>query len=122
MEHQYESVVVLTPVMTEDQVKETIGKYRSYLEKAGATIVHLENWGLTKMAYQIQKKGTAYYSVIEYKAPTELIAKFELQLRRDESVLRYLTIALDKHAIAYNQRRRNGELKSQQTKKAETSA
>ncbi len=119
MEHQYESVVVLTPVMTEDQVKETINKYRAFLEKGGATIVHQQNWGLTKMAYQIQNKGTAYYTVLEYKAPTDLVSKFEVQLKRDESVLRFLSIVLDKHAVSYNQRRRNGELKSQQPKKAE---
>lgn len=122
MEHQYETVVVLTPVMTEDQVKDTIAKYRGMLEKNGAKIVHQENWGLTKMAYQMQNKGTAYYTVIEYTAPTESIAKFELQLKRDESVLRFLTIALDKHAIAYNTRRRNGELKSQQKKSEKATA
>jgi small subunit ribosomal protein S6 len=118
MEHQYETVVVLTPVMTEDQVKDTITRYRSFLEKENAKIIHQENWGLTKMAYQIQNKGTAYYTVLEYTAPTDLVAKFELQMKRDESVLRYLTVSLDKHAISYNNRRRNGELKSQQ-KKAE---
>jgi small subunit ribosomal protein S6 len=119
MEHQYETVVILTPVMTEDQVKDTVAKYRALLEKGGATIVDQQNWGLTKMAYQIQNKGTAYYTVLEYKAPTDLLPKFELQLKRDESVLRFLSIVLDKHSISYNQRRRNGELKSQQPKKAE---
>jgi len=72
-------------------------------------IVHEENWGLTKLAYPIQKKTTGFYQVFEYKAPGNLIAALELQLKRDERIMRFLSTALDKHAVIYNQRKRNGE-------------
>lgn len=108
--------------MTEDQVKESIAKYRSLLEKNNAKILHQQDWGLTKLAYTIQNKGTAYYTVLEYQAEGDAVGVLELQLKRDESVLRFLTVKLDKHAIVYNNRRRNGELVSQQNQKAKEGA
>jgi len=70
-----------------------------------------ENWGLTKLAYPIQKKTTGFYHVYEFKAPADFITKFELSFRRDERIMRYLTVSLNKHAVVYNQRKRNGEFK-----------
>ena len=122
MANQYETVILTTPVMTEDQVKESIAKYRSLLEKNNSKILHQQDWGLTKLAYTIQNKGTAYYTVLEYQAEGDAVGVLELQLKRDESVLRFLTIKLDKHAIVYNNRRRNGELVSQQNQKAKEGA
>ena len=73
---------------------------------AGAEIVHEENWGMKKLAYPIQKKSTGFYQLIEYKAEGNVIADVETELKRDERILRFLTVKLDKHAIAYNEKKR----------------
>ena len=105
---QYESVIILTPLLSEDAAKEVIAKFKDILTEGGAEIVHEDNWGLRKLAYPIQKKSTGYYHLTEYRAPGELISKLEVQYKRDERIMRFLTISLDKHAIAYNEKKRSG--------------
>jgi small subunit ribosomal protein S6 len=85
-------------------------KYREYLESNGAELIHEENWGLRKLAYPIKKKSTGFYHLIEFKADPSIISRFELEFRRDEQVLRYLTITEDKHMIDYNTKRAKGEV------------
>ena len=104
--NQYETVFILTPVLSEDQMKEAVKKYEDYLAKAGAEIVHEEHWGMRKLAYPIQKKSTGFYHLIEFKAEGDVIANVETELKRDERVLRFLTVKLDKHAVAYNEKKR----------------
>jgi small subunit ribosomal protein S6 len=106
MTNQYETVFILTPVLSDDQVKEAVKKYESYLKDHGAEIVNHENWGMRKLAYPIQKKSTGFYTLFEYKVDGSVIQDLELQFKRDERVLRFLTVKLDKHAIAYNEKRR----------------
>ena len=105
---QYETVIVLTPLLSEEAVKEAIAKFTKLITDNGAEIVQEDNWGLRKLAYPIQKKSTGYYHLTEFKAPGDLINKLEVEYRRDERILRFLTIALDKHAIAYNDKKRSG--------------
>ncbi len=116
---QYEIVIVLTPLLSEETAKEAIAKYSKVLTDGGAEIVQEDNWGLRKLAYPIQKKTTGYYHLTEFKAPGELINKLEIELRRDERVLRFLTIALDKHAVAYNDKKRSGAFNKPKAAKAE---
>ena len=104
--NQYETVFILTPVLSDEQMKEAVKKYEDYLAKAGAEIVHEEHWGMRKLAYPIQKKSTGFYQLIEYKAEGDVIANVETELKRDERVLRFLTVKLDKHAVAYNEKKR----------------
>jgi small subunit ribosomal protein S6 len=105
----YESVIIFTPVLSEDQLKDAVSKYRTLITENGGELVHEENWGLTKLAYPIQKKTTGFYILYEFRATPEFISKFELAFRRDERIMRFLTTALDKHALIYNTRKRNGE-------------
>ncbi len=114
MVKQYETVFIMTPVLSDDQMKETVAKYQSLLTENGAEIVFEDNWGMRKLAYPIQKKSTGYYYLIEFRAEGSLIATLETAFRRDERLLRFLTVSLDKHAIAYNEKKRSGGLKKQQ--------
>jgi len=107
--HNYESVIVFTPVLSEEQLKDAIKKYRQLITEHGGEIVHELNKGMTKLAYPIQKKSSGFYVIFEFSAPTDLIKTIEIQFKRDERIMRFLTIALDKHAMVYNQRKRNGE-------------
>ena len=118
---QYEIVIVLTPLLSVETAKEAIAKYSKLLTDNGAEIVQEDNWGLRKLAYPIQKKTTGYYHLTEFKAPGELINKLELELKRDERVLRFLTIRLDRHAVAYNEKKRSGAF-NKKPKKEEAAA
>ncbi len=106
MVNQYETVFVMNPVLSEEQVKDTVNKFKKILTSNGAEVVHEDSWGLRKLAFSIQKKNTGFYHLFEYKGEGELIGKLELEFKRDERIMRFLTVSLDKHAIAYNERKR----------------
>lgn len=105
---QYETVFILTPVLSEDDAKKTIAAYADLLKSQGAEIVHEEHWGLKNLRYPIKKKTTGIYHLIEYKGTGKAIDTLEVAFRRDENVLRFLTVKLDKYAIKYNDDKRAG--------------
>ena len=105
--NQYETVFILTPVLSDVQMKEAADKYVNYLKDKGAEIISTEDWGLKALAYPIQKKTSGFYQMVEFKAEPTVIAKLELQMRRDERVLGYLTVKNEKYAAAYAEKRRN---------------
>ena len=104
--NQYETVFILTPVLSDDQMKETAAKFKKVLTDKGAEILSEEAWGLKKMAYAIQKKSTGFYCLIEFKAEPEVIKTLETGYRRDEKVIRFMTVKLDKYAAQYAEKRR----------------
>ncbi len=104
--NQYETVFILTPVLSEDQMKEAVAKFKKVLTDKGAEILNEEAWGLKKMAYPIQKKSTGFYNLVEFKAEPTVVAKLETAFRRDEKVIRFITVKLDKYAAAYAEKRR----------------
>jgi small subunit ribosomal protein S6 len=103
---QYETVFILTPVLSEDQTKEAVDFYRKTLKDLGAKITNEEHWGLKKLAYPIQKKSTGFYHVIQFEGPSTSVKELDITYYRDERILRYLTVALDKHALAYLEKRK----------------
>ena len=107
MTNQYETVFILTPVLSEQQMTETVEKFKTLLTEKGAELLNEENWGMKKMAYPIQKKSTGFYTLLEFKAEPEVIERLEVAYRRDERVRRYLTVKLDKYAAQYAEKRRN---------------
>ena len=109
MVNQYETVFIVTPVLSEEQMKETVEKYTSLLKENGAEIVYENNWGMKKLAYPLRKKTTGFYYLIEFKAEGSLINTLEIAYKRDERLLRFLTVKLDKHAVAYNEKKRNAK-------------
>jgi len=104
--NQYETVFILNPVLSETQIKEAVEKFENFLTSRGAEFVAKENWGLKKLAYPIQNKKSGFYHLFEFKVAGEVIDAFELEFRRDERVMRYLTVKLDKHAIEWAEKRR----------------
>ena len=113
----YETVFILNPVLSDDQMKDTVEKFVKVLKKGKADVVNVEQWGLRKLAYPIQHKSTGFYNLIEFSAAPELVNTLETEYRRDESVMRFLTTVLDKHAVIYNERRRKGEFRNKENRK-----
>jgi small subunit ribosomal protein S6 len=96
----------MNPVLSDEQVRETVKKFIDYLKSKKATISYEENWGLKKLKYVIQKKKTGFYYLIEFQADGSIIGNFEVEFQRDERVIRWQTIRLDKFAMEYADRRR----------------
>ena len=103
----YETVFILTPVLSDEQMKEAVEKFKDVLQQNGAEVVNEEAWGLRKLAYPIQKKSTGFYCLLEFNGESTIVKKLETAFRRDERVIRFLTFRLDKYAKEYAEKRRN---------------
>jgi small subunit ribosomal protein S6 len=115
----YETVFILTPVLSDSQMKDTVEKFKQLLKDNKAEFVNEENWGLKKLAYPIQHKSTGFYQLFEYKVKPSVIATLEVEFKRDEKVMRFLTTVLDKHALEYNKKRKKGEFNVKKADKEE---
>ena len=104
--NNYEAVFILTPVLSDAQMKEAVEKFKTLLTDKGAEIIKEESWGIRKLAYPIDKKSTGFYVMLEFSADPTLIAGLEVQFRRDERVLRFLTTKHDKFSFEYSEKRR----------------
>ena len=104
--NHYETVFILNPVLSDVQIEETVKKFEDFLIKNGAKIVAKENWGLKKLAYPIQNKKSGFYHLFEFTNSGEVVTPYEQEFRRDERVMRFLTVKLDKHATAWAEKRR----------------
>jgi len=104
--NHYETVFILNPVLSDDQIAETVKKFEDFLIKNGAKMVAKENWGLKKLAYPIQNKKSGFYHLFEFTNTGEVVTPYEQEFRRDERVMRFLTVKLDKHAVAWAEKRR----------------
>ena len=109
--NHYEAVFILNPVLSEDQVKETVKKFEDFLINEGSEIISVEHWGLKKLAYPIQNKQSGFYNLIDFKAANTTVESFETELKRDERIMRYLNVKLDKYADAWSIKRRERNTK-----------
>ena len=112
MVNQYETVFIATPVLSDAQMKEAVAKYVKLITDNGGEVVYQEDWGLRQLAYPIQHKTTGFYYLIEFKADSQFVATLETQYHRDERIIRFLTVALDKDAVAYAEHRRENRNKA----------
>lgn len=118
MVKHYETVFILTPVLSEEQAKETVKKYKEFLEQNGAQNIYEEFWGLRKLVYPIQKKTTGFYHLFQYETErNDLVSLLELNFRRDERVMRYLTVKLDKYGIEWNEKRKKQQAENKNKEK-----
>ncbi len=116
--NQYETVFIANPVLSAQQMKEAVEKFRNIIVTEKAEMVHEEDWGLRKLAYPIQKKSTGFYHLFEFKCDGSTINKLETEFRRDERIMRFLTVKLGKYAAIYSDKKRSMK-KETETKKEE---
>lgn len=116
MKKNYETVFILTPVLSDIQMKDAVLRFIKVITDNKGEVINEEHWGLKKLAYPIQHKNTGFYHLLEFKSEPSLISKLETELRRDEKVMRFLTVSIDKHALVYNERRRKGAFNNKENK------
>ena len=107
---QYEVTFIVDPVLSGEESKSAAKTYQDMLANKGGNIVHVDNIGLRSLAYPINKRTTGVYYCVEFQAPGTAVDELELALRRDERIMRYLTVKLDKYGIKYNEDKRAGRI------------
>lgn len=114
----YEVNFIVDPVLSGDEVKATAETIQKEIKGASGTIVHVDEMGLRQLAYPIKKRSTGIYYCIEFACESsEWLVKFELNMKRNENLLRFLTVKLDKYGVKYNDDKRNGRIGSRSKKK-----
>ncbi len=114
----YEVTFIVNPVLSGDEMKSTAVTYQDLLKDQGCSITHFNEMGLQALAYPIKKCTSGVYYCIEFESPNgEFMGKFELALKRDERILRFLTVRLDKFGVKYNQDKRDGKIGDMKEKK-----
>ncbi len=116
--NSYETVFILTPVLSDDQTKEAVQKFESEISSMGGKVKHTESWGLRKLAYPIQKKSTGFYFLVEFQGEGNLVSDMEVIFKRDERILRFLTVKMEKDHLEYAEKRRS-KMGSKNTASAE---
>ena len=115
---QHEVTFIVDPVLSGDEIKATAQTYVDLITKEGCEIVHMDEMGLRQLAYPINRRTSGIYYCIEFKSPNgTVIDKFELAFRRDERIMRFLSVRLDKYGVKYNEDKRNGLIGSKKKKK-----
>lgn len=105
--NHYEAVFITTPVLNTDEYTRTVKKYLDFLEKNGGELVSKEDWGIKQLAYPIQKKTTGFYTLMEFQLDPQAIRRLEIEFKRDENIMRFLTVKLNKFAVKYAEQRRS---------------
>ncbi len=109
---QYEVTFIVDPVLSDVEIRQTSENYVDLLKTEDCQIVHVDEMGLRQLAYPIKNRNSGFYYCIEFQSDSgEIIGKIELALRRDERIMRFLTVYLDKYGIKYNEDKRNGLIK-----------
>lgn len=107
----YEVTFIVDPVQDGKDIKAVAQKYVDQLQEAGCKIIQVNEMGLRELAYQIKKRTSGVYYCVEFEAVDgTVISPMELQMRRDDSILRFLTVSLDKFGVKYNQDKRDGKI------------
>lgn len=119
----YETTFIVDPVLSGDEIKTTAQAYVEHLQKEGCEIVFVDEMGLRTLAYPINRKNSGVYYCVEYQASTgAFLQTFELALRRDERIMRFLTVSLDKYGVQYNADKRDGKISKAKKHKQEKAA
>lgn len=100
---QFEVTFIVDPVLSGDDLKSTVSTYTDMIKNEGCKIIAIDELGLKQLAYDIKKRSTGIYYTVEFQSENGLVIdKLELALRRDERIMRFLTVSLDKFGIKYN--------------------
>ncbi|RUL98356.1 30S ribosomal protein S6 [Rhizobium chutanense] len=93
----YEHVFLARQDISAQQVDALVEQYKGVIEANGGKVGRIENWGLKSLTYRIKKNRKAHYALMDIDAPAAAVQEMERQMRISEDVLRYMTIAVEKH-------------------------
>jgi small subunit ribosomal protein S6 len=102
----YEFTYIITPVLSEEQIKDTVKRVNKVIENGDGTIIEVDEWGSRRLSYQINKKRNGYYVNMYFEAPGELVTRLERSIEIDDNILRYLTLRMDKKMIQHYEMRK----------------
>ncbi|MBD3789060.1 MAG: 30S ribosomal protein S6 [Campylobacterales bacterium] len=92
----YETLFVVKPTLTEEEIASQIAKVKEVLAKEGAELLATDDMGMRKLAYTVAKSNRGYYTVLYFKADGNVIQELERNLRNNEEIIKFLTVKYSK--------------------------
>jgi small subunit ribosomal protein S6 len=103
----YQTVIVIDSFLKSEEIDAIIEKVLRIINNNGGKVVTVDRWEKKRLAYEIKRRQYGYYVEIIFEAPGNLVNILEREYRLDEKILRYLTIVLDKKALAHLERQKS---------------
>lgn len=92
--NKYELLFVLDPSLDETTRAAAVETVKGIIAEAGE-VSEVNEWGLRKLAYPIQKKSEGYYVVMQFTAAPELPKELDRRLRISDSCMRHIIVTKD---------------------------
>jgi small subunit ribosomal protein S6 len=109
MNRIYETLSIIRPDATDEEINPIIEQMRSVITTAGGTVDKEERWGVRKLAYRVEKRNEGYYILIQFTAGAQTVKEVERRLRVNDSVLKYQTVRIDERMKWLEKRRKARE-------------
>ncbi len=105
----YEELFIVRPNATEEEIDQAVEQIRQVVTGAGGTIDKVETWGVRKLAYRVRKYEDGYYVLVQFSAPPDAVTEIERRLRVSDTVIKYLTVRIDRKLKRLEKKRRERE-------------
>lgn len=100
MSNRYETLVLLSPELAEENRKQIIESLSQIVDKNGGKISAVDDWGMRTLAYPVRKQTRGSYVRLEYQAPGELVTELERNIRIADGIFKFVTVRLDDQPVA----------------------
>ena len=94
MANNYETLVLLSPELAEDNRKEILETLTGIVDREGGNMVETDDWGMRTLAYPVEKQTRGYYVRLVYDAPGALVAELERNIRITDGIFKFMTVKL----------------------------
>jgi len=91
----YETIFIVHPEVTGDDLTAIIDKYKTILADQGANVLKAENWGTRTLAYTVKKQAKGCYILFVYDAEPSVISEYERRMRIDDKVIKFQTVLME---------------------------
>jgi len=95
---RYETIVIIDPDLSNEQRLPIFEKLKDLIARQDGFLVVVDEWGDKRLAYEIKKRSRGYYVRLDFCGTGALVNEMERFFRIDDSILKYMTVLLDKDA------------------------
>ncbi|TNE68405.1 30S ribosomal protein S6 [bacterium] len=104
----YEVTYIVNPVLEEAQIKEEVAKFSKFVTDNGGEFDEVNEWGIRRLSYEMDGKGSGYFVNMYFTSPSDLIAKMERAMQISDNIIRYMTLKYDNKMLRHRELQKKG--------------
>jgi small subunit ribosomal protein S6 len=90
--HQYDLNIILSPNLSDAQLQTEKDAIRAQIERVSGELLDVEEWGMKRLAYPINKESEGYYLIYQLRLPPSAPKALEAGLRLRDNLMRALVV------------------------------